>query len=261
MSMSMYRQIFISEFNIAFHKPKKDRCDLCEAYKQNEMDQELKSKHGKHVASKLETKEERTRDRNSEEAVVCFDMQNVIALPRANISSFFYKRKLNVYNLTGHLKAAKIKESFCCIWTEKVSGRTGNDIASALIAILNKIQMTHPEITKYILWSDSCVPQNKNCCMSLAILKFMEKHAHVVSIEQKYCEAGHSSIQEVDNLHSQIEKKLGLSEIYSPLSLVRLLMHVNDLNPFNVIQLRQEHIADYKTAAKSLSLAEIPTRK
>ena len=118
------------------------------------------------------------------------------------------------------MKAAKIKESLCCIWTEKVSGRTGNDIASALIAILNKIQMTHPEITKYILWSDSCVPQNKNCCMSLAILKFMEKHAHVVSIEQKYCEAGHSSIQEVDNLHSQIEKKLGLSEIYSPLSLV-----------------------------------------
>ena len=32
----LYRQIFNTEFNIAFHVPKKDRCDACEAMKQNE---------------------------------------------------------------------------------------------------------------------------------------------------------------------------------------------------------------------------------
>lgn len=31
---SMYRQIFTEQYNIGFHVPKKDRCDLCEEMKQ-----------------------------------------------------------------------------------------------------------------------------------------------------------------------------------------------------------------------------------
>ena len=44
----IYRQIFNSEFNIAFHVPKKDRCDVCEAIKVNKepTDEEKKSTRG-----------------------------------------------------------------------------------------------------------------------------------------------------------------------------------------------------------------------
>ena len=34
----------------------------------------------------------------------------------------------------------------------------------------------------------------------------MKHHPEVLSIMHKFCEPGHSTIQEVDNLHSQIER-------------------------------------------------------
>ena len=54
-----------------------------------------------------------------------------------------------------------------------MSGRAGNDIASAFIQILKKVGNDHPNITKIICWSDSCVPQNRNSHISEAILDFL----------------------------------------------------------------------------------------
>ena len=238
---SMYRNIFNKEFNIDFHQPKKDRCDICEENKVREMDgtnrrnddEEFKQRIQKHIAGKISTKEERDNDRTSGKPVVVIDLQNVIALPRANISSFFYKRKLNAYNLTAHFSVSK--EGYCCVWTEAISGRAGNDLASATVQILEKVTSKHPDITELTLWTDSCVPQNRNSALSLALLEFMEKHAEITKNEQKYCEPGHSVIQEVDNLHSQIEKVLSVAEVYSPLSLLRLLLQSNKRKPLNVI--------------------------
>lgn len=39
-----YRDIFNHDFNLAFHKPKKDRCDRCEVYK-------IKKEHGQNTKS------------------------------------------------------------------------------------------------------------------------------------------------------------------------------------------------------------------
>ena len=53
----LYRQIFNNEFNIAFHMPKKDRCDTCKAMKiaSNPTDEE-KENYEKHLRGKEETK-------------------------------------------------------------------------------------------------------------------------------------------------------------------------------------------------------------
>lgn len=264
--LSMYRHIFNTEFNIEFQKPKKDRCDLCEEQRTYEtngeaMGSDFKTKYEAHVARKFETKEERHKDRSGNETVICIDLQNVIALPRANISCFFYRRKLNVYNLTAHCKHNLQKEGYCCIWDESQAGRTGNDMASAAVAILAKVLQKHPDISKMIIWSDSCIPQNKNSYMSLAILKFMENNPQILSIEQKFCEPGHSSIQEVDSLHSQIEKVLRFSEVYSPLGFVRLLLKVNEKNPLQVIHLQTDRVKNYLAASKSLSFSGVPYSK
>ena len=78
------------------------------------------------------------------------------------------------------------------------------------------------------MWSDSCVPQNKNSHFATAITIFLKKHyPEIVSIEHKYCETGHSWIQEVDNLHSQIEAVCCHYEIYSPIGLLCMLKKVN----------------------------------
>ena len=76
--------------------------------------------------------------------LVVFDLENVITLPKADVGSFFYKRKLTLNNLTAMTSS---KQGYCAIWTECMSGRAGNDIASAFIQIPNKVSADHPDVT------------------------------------------------------------------------------------------------------------------
>ena len=45
----LYREIFNFEFNIAFHVPKKDRCDVCEAIKVNKEPTDEEKKYTKNI--------------------------------------------------------------------------------------------------------------------------------------------------------------------------------------------------------------------
>ena len=94
--------------------------------------------------------------------------------------------------------------------------------------------------------------------MSMALLKFLEENPNIESITQKFCEPGHSSVQEVDNLHSQIERQLGNLEIYSPLGLLRLLPTVNRRKPFKVFYMRITNFKQYEKAAEILDFKVIP---
>jgi len=119
--LHLYKEVFNSEFNISFLKPKKDRCDMCEAAKVNgsKLSQEDVARHEKHRTNVRTAHAERTTDRDDKErCVVCFDMQNVFALPEANISNFFYKRKLNVFHLTAHCSITRqwISVARKCEW-------------------------------------------------------------------------------------------------------------------------------------------------
>ncbi|KAF2896140.1 hypothetical protein ILUMI_10034 [Ignelater luminosus] len=78
-------------------------------------------------------------------AITCFDLENVFALPRSNISCFFCSRRLNTYNLTAHCTQ---KQVYCCIWSEGTQGWKGNDIASALIRILDRVIDDFPILRK-----------------------------------------------------------------------------------------------------------------
>ena len=98
--------------------------------------------------------------------MVIYDLENVITLPEAEVGIFFYKRKLTVYNLTAQTSS---KQGYCSIWHELQCGRSGNDIASSFIAILDKLILDHPEVKHLICWSDSCMPQNRNSHMAHAI--------------------------------------------------------------------------------------------
>lgn len=260
----LYREIFNANFNIAFHVPKKDRCDTCEEMGKNENPtEEDKRKHEKHLAGKLETKTERDKDRNeNNKFTICFDLQNVFALPTAEVSNFFYKRKLNVYFMTAHCSADK--RGYGAMWNEGQNGRAGNDIASSVMKLLESIvdeNSEDPRIKHITLWSDSCVPQNRNSHFSTAIKVFLKHHPEILSIEHKFCEPGHSSIQEVDNLHSQIESVCRHSEIYSPVGLLRVLKKVHRSKPLKIIQMKPEHFKDFSSVAKQGKYDRVPFTK
>ena len=166
----MYRSIFNTKFNIEFQKPKKDLCDTCYQFCIIEnANVEQIQKYNKHIASKNETKIERDKDRKLKsptKTIVCIDLQNVLSLPKSNVGDFFYKRKLSCYNLTGY--SSLNKKAYCVLWHEGMSGRSGNEIASGVICMLNQVYKDLPNIDKFLLWFDSCVPQNRNSNMSAA---------------------------------------------------------------------------------------------
>jgi len=150
---SYYRNIFVTEYNLDFHVPKSDRCDLCEEHKvmrQNKgCDASLSEKYDIHLREKTAMREARNSDRQLNDAlIVSFDLENVITLPKAGTSNFFYKRKLNLYNLTAH--ASLSGRGYCAIWPETLSGRDGSDIASALIRILGAVVTDHPHVSHII---------------------------------------------------------------------------------------------------------------
>ena len=103
-----YRYIFNRFYNIDFHIPKTDRCEKCEEIKikksQNiSISNEEKNLHGLQIAEKLAMRKGKNKDEliiNENYLLVVFDFENVITLTKANIGSFFYKRKLTLSNLT-----------------------------------------------------------------------------------------------------------------------------------------------------------------
>lgn len=93
------------------------------------------------------------------------------------------------------------------------------------------------------------IPQNRNKIMSTAIMLFMNNQPSV-KIMQKFCEPGHSEIQEINNVHSQLEKALQTSEVYSPLGLVQILCKTPHHKPLKLTQLNKHDIKDYQGEAE-----------
>ena len=153
-----------------FLNQKKDICDKCAVYKQlKEPTPEETEKFNRHIDRRNISNKERASDRSrylDDEAVgvVVFDLESPFPLPKSNVSKNVYKMKLACYKFTAHWN---INNN--AIWHEGSSGSATIHIASALIRILKEILQDQPQFGKLILWSDSCVPQNKNAVMSFAL--------------------------------------------------------------------------------------------
>ena len=109
-SEHMYRQIFSSEYNIAFHKPKKDLCDICNA--NSCLSEEAKMSQAPEYNLHLENKKtarllmaedkEEAKKKNANICAACFDVEQTLTTPRGYASTMYYKKKikrLQLYNL------------------------------------------------------------------------------------------------------------------------------------------------------------------
>ncbi|XP_031355412.1 uncharacterized protein LOC116179702 [Photinus pyralis] len=260
--LSYYRHIFTHNFNYGFHVPKKDRCLKCESYKIKKEDktlsQEEEDEYNTHNELKARMRLERNTDRDSKIPTLSFDLENVITCPRSEVGDFFYSQKLNIYNLTGHFSTTG--QAYCAIWSESRQGRGGNIIASAFRRILDQV-LTDNNVSELITWSDSCVPQNRNSFISLAVMNAIREHPELGGITMKYSIPGHGAIQEVDNIYSNIERFMAKTEFYSPLSFMRNLKSVNNRKPYKILQMRDEDFKDFEKNAKRLSFNKIPFSK
>ena len=158
----LYRNIFKTEYNLDFHRPKKDRCEKCEEFKvakENGVSTDVMEKdYTDHILEKMRA--DRDADKQAGNTVLCFDLENMVNLPKAEIGPLFYKRKLNLYNMTGHY--SQNKQGYCAVWIEVMAGRAGDDIGSSVTAIVEMLIKDNPNIVNLVTWSASCVPQNRN---------------------------------------------------------------------------------------------------
>lgn len=114
----LYHNVFTTQFNIGFHQPKKDRCDLCVEFELSSIDRKsiLKEKHQKHLEEKALCRQEKKNDRMSlaeDNSNICgvYDLQAVMQCPTGDSSAFYYVSKLNCLNFTVAELAKKTTET------------------------------------------------------------------------------------------------------------------------------------------------------
>lgn len=173
-TLPVFRRIFETEFNISFFVPKKDQCDLCIKYTNTtedpEFDEEdrkylsLKDKYDEHLAEKILSREEKKGDKigaeNGNVVTAVYDLQAVLTCPRANSSTFYYKSKLNNYNLS--VFNFGTKKADCYFWNEVEGNRGADEIGNCILKFLQKIDEEATQPKDVIFFSDNCAGQQKN---------------------------------------------------------------------------------------------------
>ena len=126
---STYRYIFNSEYNLSFHKPKKDQCLTCHKLKNGNAEQKMM--YDRHIQEKARAQKEKQSDKieaqeNATYNSYTFDLQSMLYTPCLNLSPLYYTRKLCVYNLTCFDQATK--DGTCYLWNETDGLRGSSEI-------------------------------------------------------------------------------------------------------------------------------------
>ncbi|KAK7106444.1 hypothetical protein V1264_017700 [Littorina saxatilis] len=253
-SSSIYRQTFVTEYNLAFHKPKKDLCLLCSLYhdaqKNNTVTPELEADYREHQEKKQESRQEKTNDKklaqeNNEISVATFDLESVLSTPCNNISQTHYKRKLAVYNLSIYNLASK--EGQCFVWDE-THGRKGScEIATCLF---HHLKCLPPQVKHVILYSDTCTGQNRNQYVAAALLQAVQQLPNLECIDQKFLTSGHTHM-ECDSMHSAIETAKKKIQVAIPDQWHYVIECARLSQPYTVHELEFGDFIDYKKVAAS----------
>lgn len=210
---AMGRTVFtevVKEMNIGLFQPRKDQCDICCSFEAGNLSTEEWNAHRqrKEMAQAEKARDKQTAIEGKEKLkVLTMDMQRVLLSPCLQASAMYYKTKLAVHNFT--VFDLGTKQTTCYVWNESEGGVTGNEFATCIFKHLEK----DLAYDKYIIFSDGCTYQNRNCIMSTALRHFARKHGKEVI--QKYLEKGHTQM-EVDSCHSKIEARLKNRQIFVP---------------------------------------------
>lgn len=248
-SETYYRKVFSEEFNLGFHKPSKDMCDTCDSYlkhkQNNTLTPDLETKQLAHIRRKDAARASKAVDKVLVDGTlaVAFDLQQVLTVPRLFAAKSYYKRKLNMYNLTFY--ELQTNQGHCYTWTEAEANRGANDIATAVILFLEMldVQGLYEHI---ILYSDTCGGQNRNRHLITAIVSFLDRSHHIKKISQKFFESGHSHM-ECDSMHSCIEDRFSSREIELPSDYIHIMSTAKRTGqkPYKVTELTHTDILDY----------------
>lgn len=242
-----YREIFITEFNIEFNKPKKDQCPKCDIFKNASVTDKSKLEYdfALHIANKEVVRTlknmDKSRAKNSDSVVTAvYDLQKILNTPQSEVSIFYYKRKLATYNFT--IFDMGKRTGYCYVWDETIGRKGSNEISSFVFDFI-KMQVQEG-YTEFNFYSDSCGGQNKNRIV-FAMYAYASKMFNI-TINHHFFEVGHSQ-NEGDAMHALIERRKKYRVIYVPQQWVALIRCAKSTgSPYVVKEANQNDILDYK---------------
>ena len=246
----IYRNIFNHEFNLHFFQPKKDQCDFCAEYQNTEhKSAALEKQYKVHCTQKTLARQVKSDAKeaakiDSSMLAVCFDLEKVLNCPHGEMSSYYYHRKLSLYNLTMYsLGSGDVN---CYLWNETQAKRGANEIASCLIKFL--VKQVKAGFTSFIFFSDNCAGQNRNRFIATLWWYAVRTLKNITSITHNYLEVGHTQ-NENDAVHSTIERVSRRACLYTPQQWSAVIATASSKKSYNVTEMEMKDFYDFKTTS------------
>lgn len=219
---SFFRHIFVTRFNISFKSPSTDVCSTCLQYrekikveKNEEILQKLKTEYDVHKTLakgffNLLKKEE------PNVAVMSYDMQKNLPLPKLPDQSTYYSRQLYCYNLTivsgcsTGTEALRKENVSIYSWAEHEMKKSSNEIASAVFEELecrSKSGYFEGKDTLRLV-ADGCPGQNKNTIVLTMCIAWLQRtKTSITKVELVFPVTGHSYMPS-DRVFGGIERSI-----------------------------------------------------
>ena len=168
-----------------------------------EVDSKLQREYDEHLKRKdaaRESKEADQKKANKESTyhTATFDLEVARTTPCTLVNQLYYKRKLNVHNLSVY--SLGNQRDVCYLWNETNGKRGSCEIGTRLYLYICSLG---PPINHVCLCSDRYAGQNRDKCMAMALLHAV-KTSSIEVIDHKFLQTGHTNM-ECDSMHSAIE--------------------------------------------------------
>lgn len=218
----------------------------------------MKEKYEQHTAEKQkvralknESKEAAKVDKTK--AVLIFDLQQVIYLPRTNESAVFYMRRLSVFNFTVY--DITTKECFCYTWDETIAKRGACEIASCLKKLLQEYDNKGFETIEF--YSDGCAGQNKNSIEAAMFIHFLKTSTKIKCIHLNFFATNHGQ-SEGDSAHSAIGYAIShAGDLFVPSQLTPIIHLARRKQPYKVVLMEMRDFFNFKNLAKEIRILTV----
>lgn len=262
-TLSLYRDIFNSEFNLRFGIPRSDSCAKCDRLyvqicstadenKLQALQTESKIHHMKaDLAYKTLAGDTTVCKTNNSTIVLCIDLQQVLFCPKLSHNNVFYQRQLSCYNLAIHNQSND--KVAMCFWNETIAKRGSIEVTSCILRYVKiHFKPLHPgETRKLILWSDRCIGQNNNWKM-VALMQHLIVQNYFSSVEQKFLTTGHSFLP-CDRDFALIERQKKSATVYIPMDWVSVIANASSGRRFEVHCMNTEDFKNISVIETSLN--------
>lgn len=252
---AIYQKVFCEEYNLGFHRPRKDQCRICMAYNIPTSDKSaMETRYQAHIAAKDRAREEKRSSKQLAEnsngkLISCnFDLQQVLLVPNdPKNNALFYKQRLKTFNFTVYDVVSK--QGDCFMWTEVEGKRGSSEIASCLYTYFKSLPNSVERISCF---SDRCGGQNLNKFVAAMCLTAVQEIPHLENIDLMFLVSEHSEM-ECDSMHSAISTELKrVGKANWPLdwkTIARSARRKGD-KPYIVHDITHEQILDWKVHAE-----------